>query len=419
MRVSSILNASLKANFCGVEKPFVDNKGNKIIPISKSPSQAEMYSAINVTLDGLQKPMTGYNGEAFWLGEDLVVKRYKGKDAFSDDPMREINMLDSMYDHNLRFNNSQTGCFAIKTKDGECYLVSTRVNGKNPNALLSPFNKENLKSLIQIITQMDTGSVFENSSKNGFSDRCRFMNYDFNGGNINVTKSKAGLFDFEYSVIENLDDMIFKTIINNDTGANCHQSDTSPIPSSLRSFEFYTFCDYLKSADDRETLFNDYLKIKGEYHSSMADFYRSFSNETEFKDIVDDISTKEAVHSRLLRADAKGNIPFDIKKSEAIKIQMANFMHEQSQFSDTGIINPAQLKDFTKDAIEFFKNELHKAANKGDEDRIAYYKDCLELFSSWKRVNKTLSEKIERKDPEIMKKLTAENIPTLPDMLNL
>lgn len=212
--------------------------------------------------------------------------------------------------------------------------------------------------------------------------------------------------------------MIDKTIVRKKTGANCHQSDTSPVPSSLRSFEFYTFCDYLKKEENADKVFEDYLEIKGRYHGQMADFWRNFSNTSSFPEVAEDISSKELVHSRLLRKDKEGKIPADIKKAEAKKIQMSNFMHEQSQFADVGRINPEQLQNYTDETVEFFEKSLEKAKEANDKDRGVYFGDCLEIMSSWKHVNETLAQKIEEKDPNTMKKLTQEKILTLDDVMN-
>lgn len=414
MRISA---CEKRPAFGGVASPFVlKQNGIKVIPIAVNPSVEDIKQAQNTADTYSKKPMEGYNGYVYWLGEDLVLKKFKGENAFSNNPYREINMLDSMQDNNLKFKNSQVGCYAFITPNGTTYLVSTKVKGKNPSTD-NPFTKENLESLVDIIYQMDTGADFPDSSRQGYGQRCRFMNYDFNGGNINITPQQAGLFDFEYAVIENIDDMIKKTIINKDTGANCHQSDTSGLPSSLRSFEFYTFCPYLLSLDNPKEIFEDYLQIKGKYHAKMSDFYKDYAASTVFSDVISEISNKEEAHSHLLKKDENGHIPEDILKSEAGKIQMSYFMHEQSQFSDTGHINPKQLKQYTDKLITYFKNSLSLAKKNSDVDRIIYYRDCLELMSSWQRVNKTLKEKITAKDPEIMRKLINYNTKTLPDAL--
>ncbi len=402
--------------FCGVKKPY-KKQGATIIPIAQDPTNEDIKQAKNAAKN-TKDAMQGYNGYAFFLGEDLVVKKFKGKEAFSNDPDREINILDTMYDNNLVLKNSQEGLWALKDDDGT-YLVSTKVEGENPDPDVLKFNKNNLESLVEIITNMDKGANIAGASKPEYSPRARFMNYDFNGENIKITDSQAGLFDFEYSVLENIDAMIEKTIVKKQTGTNCHQSDTSALPSSLRSFEFYTFCDYLCDLPDDETdeLFNDYIEIKGKYHQNMHEFYRDFANDSKFKDIVSNISEHELIHSHLLKKGGNGRIPDDILIAEARKIQMSHFMHEQSQYSDTGKINPKQLKQYTDESIEFFASNLEKAIENEDEDRIIYYKDCLELFSSWEKVNLTLKEKIANDDPEIIKKLSKTYALTLDSKL--
>lgn len=177
--------------------------------------------------------MEGCNGRAYNLGEDLVVKIYKRNEQDSSRVAnRETSMLDILFNMGLKFPNSQVGCYAFQTPEGENYLVSTRVAGESPNPNAVNFNKENLSSLVDTIYNMDTCA-------SSFSEGAglRFMNYDFNGKNIKITPDKAGVFDFEYSNIEKIDDMINQKIIQDCVGINCHQSDTSPLPSNLRSFE--------------------------------------------------------------------------------------------------------------------------------------------------------------------------------------
>jgi len=401
----------LSPAFAGIKPPYLKN-GRKITPIAHDPSESEIKRALEAEKTA-KDVMEGYNGCAFWLGEDLVVKKYKGENALNNDPDREIRTLNTLFDNNLFFNNSQLGMYAF-TDGAFTYLVSTKVDGEEPDSEVLSFNKENLSSLLGIISRMDKGTLVEGSSKRGFSDRIRFMNYDFNGANIKLTKDKAGLFDFEYSVLENIDDMIEETIIKKNAGVNCHQSDTSPLPSSLRSFEFYTFCLYLNSVKSgAPELFNDYLALKGSYHREMYKFFRDFSKESKFPDTANEISIHELAHSNLLRKNADGKIPSDIVMSEARKIQMSYFIHNQSPFCSTGEINPKQLSEYTDESIEFFESSLQKALDKGDINREVYYRDCLELFSSWKRVNGDLKKKIRKNDPETMKKITDEYAKTL------
>ena len=54
--------------------------------------------------------------------------------------------------------------------------------------------------------------------------------------------------------------------------ASCHQSDTSGLASNLRTFECFTLYEYLMRTDNPDEIFDDYLKIKSNYHNSMANF---------------------------------------------------------------------------------------------------------------------------------------------------
>lgn len=416
MRINNISNLG----FLGIKHPFLNKNGVYVIPINSVPSSKQIREAVNITTDGKQSPMEGYNGRAYYLGKDLVVKKYKGKEeALNNDPMREIKILDKMYEYDMDFKNSQNGCYAFKTPDEKYYLVSSRVKGESPQIGITPFTKENLQSIVDIAAQMDIGGVVEDSSGNGFSDQCRFMNYDFNGKNIKVTSQNAGLFDFEYAGIENIDDELCKIMKLKQISANCHQSDTSRLTSNLRTFECFTLYEYLMRTDNPDKIFDDYLKIKSDYHNSMVNFYNKFVKESAFPDFVRLISQKEAAHSRLLAGDKTGRIPIDIKKAEAIKIQMSVFIHDQSSFCETGLVNPVQLYKFTHNGINYFKDELQKAKFAGDKDRQIYFKDCLQLFCDWRQVNKTIEAKIEQNNPKIIRKLTDEYIPMLTDILKV
>lgn len=419
MRINNISNNLNATKFYGIQKPYTDDKGRYVIPISKVPSDGQIDTAIVTTLDEKQEGMQGYNGEAFYCGKDLVVKRYKGANALNDDPMREIKILDTMYENNLHFNDSQRGHYAFRTPEGEYFLVSTKVKGESPQVNKTPFTRENLSSIVDIVIQMDRGTIIKNSAlEESFSDRCRFMNYDFNGRNMKITSKSAGLFDFEYSEIENIDNSIYKSLITEETSPSCHQSDTSGLASSLRSFEFFTLYEYLMRTDNPDEIFEEYLALKSKYHSSMSEFFKEFSKESAFPEIAKSISIKEGAHSRLLFPDIYGVMASDIKKAEAIKIQMAVFIHDQSSFCETGEVNPSQLADFTKDAIIYFQDNLKRAKSLHDNDRQIYYTDCLKLFLSWRMVNRNVASKIENNNPKIIRKLTSDTLPTLLDVLN-
>jgi len=387
-------------SFKGIAPEYSSRNGYTVIPIHKNPGEEQIKNAVIATK--CQKQLgEGLNGNTFVIpGQDLVVKRYKGKKAISDDPRREFRILDKMYEGRFNLPQSQKGLYALRAPDGTFYLVSTKVEGENPNPLKDNFNKENLISLVSEITKLDQGGILEEGS-----ERSRFMNWDFNGGNINITKDKAGLFDFEYGTFENLDEMIEKNIVNNAAGTCFHMSDTSKLNSSLRSFEVYTLVDYLKEIKNPDTLFADYLEVKSRYHANMAKFYNEkYIYETKFQYEVREIAKSEEVHSRLLKKDETGEIPKDIKKSEMMKMQAANFIHEQSQQNNAGKVYAkvndgkvvtSQVEEYLKKGKAYFMDMLEKAKAEKDKDREIYYSNCLELFSSWDGVKYWLQYQID------------------------
>jgi len=60
--------------FTGIRPPYVKN-GRNITPIAMNPTEADIKKAIEAeqTAKAAKDVMEGYNGYAFWLGEDLVV----------------------------------------------------------------------------------------------------------------------------------------------------------------------------------------------------------------------------------------------------------------------------------------------------------------------------------------------------------
>lgn len=373
-------------NFKGIKPPY-EKDGYRIIPISQDPDTKEIEQVIRTANSRDQKPMEGFNGECYWLGRDLVVKRYKdSKHAFNYDPMRDINMLDKMYDYNITYPNSQQGRFAFVAPDGRYYLVSTRVKGATPDGQTNPFTKENLKSLLDIIYKMDTCGLIKGSSPcpGYYSDVTRFMNYDFNSHNVNITPTTAGVFDFEYSAIENLDKLIY----GQHTAGHPHLSDTSKVTSSLRSFEFYTLCDYLLSCNNPDEIFEEYIKLKGDYHAKMSEYYEKIAGTCYFTEKLQKIAEKEAIHARLLsETDKDGNISPDIKAAEAIKIQMANFTYRSTPYCSTDKLNIRQAHRFHLMGDNYFKKMRREAYYRRDEDRVSYYQDCRDLFNLWFCIN--------------------------------
>ena len=357
-----------------------------VYPISKDFSST-LISYVSRQATDKNYIAEGCNGKVFHLGQDLVVKKSKPDAVFSKDVMTEAEKLDLM--ENFRketgflLGNTQKGVGAFKFNNGESYLVSTFVKGKNPDFLTNPFNKQNFASLIDILTALDIGS-----SKTG-----RLLAYDFNLGNINISRNEAGLLDLEYIRPNQLEDQIKRQILAGNI--TFHSSDTSAIESNLRSFEFTGFYDYLQTLPKKEAkkLFEYYLHLKANYHSKMENFFKEYSKDSMYSEIALDIAKKENIHSKLL---SKKNIPPDIIESEARKIQAVNFQFATWRHNINLHFNPNQVKKYYQENLNYFRNQLAAAIDNNDYERIVYYTDALRNVEKWKPNKITTPEQLSR-----------------------
>lgn len=111
-------------------------------PIAQNPSQEEIDKAVEATHT---KPIgKGLNGRAYFLGEDLVVKKYMPEEeSICYGPQRELKALDKMYDNGIKNSLIQEGKYGFKSPDGEVFLVSSRIDGKG----ISEENKITTKNI--------------------------------------------------------------------------------------------------------------------------------------------------------------------------------------------------------------------------------------------------------------------------------
>jgi hypothetical protein len=296
----------------------------------------------------------------------------------------------------ITLGNTQRGVGAFKFNNGESYLISTLVKGKNPDSLTNPFNKKNFSSLIKLLTDLDIGSP----------SKGRLLAYDFNLGNINITRNEAGLLDLEYIKVKNIDDIIKENLLNRYVTFHC--SDTSLLESNLRTFEFTGFYDYLQTLQKSEAkkLFQYYLHLKGIYHRTMASFFEEYSSNSTYTKTIKNIAQKESIHSKLL---SKKKISDDIIKTEAIKIQTVNFAFATWKLCINLTFNPNQVKKYHQKSLEYFIDQLNLAINNNDYDRIIYYSDALKCISGWK------PNKIETEDQ--FSRITKDSTNTLENLV--
>ena len=262
----------IQISFQGIIPPYKIPKA-AIYPIKKDITPAEINNICKTISKNSKSFGEGVNGQAYYYGKDLVVKKSKPNALCQNNIINEAKKLDILYElrkergKNINLANTQQGIAAFKLNNGESYLISSLVKGYKANPFTNPLNSKNLTSLISIITELDKGS-----EKYG-----RLMVYDLNIGNILFTKDKAGILDFEHLKGEKLDESIKKIIINKDYGSAAHTSDTSFLDSNLRSFEFSALYDYLIQAPAKTArkLFNEYLNVKSFYHKMMSEHLKT------------------------------------------------------------------------------------------------------------------------------------------------
>lgn len=376
-----------------------------VYPISKDLSKSTINNYCR-TIGDSNKIGSGCNGNVFSLGMDLVIKKAKSDALVNKSLINEATKLDMLWnleqELGFKLDNVQSGIAGFEFPNGASYLVSTLVKGSKPNPSTNPFNERNLESLIDILTILDKGS-----QKDG-----RLMMYDLNLSNINVNKNKAGIFDFEYMCGENFEDSIQNRIIKNLGTASSHVSDTSNLQSNIRSFEYaglYYYLDEMPTKDIKAFL-SKYLTIKSKYHNEMSNYYLKKSKTSKFSEELYKIAKSEKAHSQLLQEPSN-----DIIKSEAMKIQMANFVFVSGQWCKNPDLkfNLKQISDYYNECLQYFEKELKTAKINNDENRNIYYQNCINLFKGWNRVLK-LSEIM---NEEQKARMTENSIKTLNNFI--
>lgn len=373
-----IQNSQSTISFWGIKTPYRRN-GITVYPIERDITQDEINRVREcITADRLIGQ--GLNGKVYRLNDNYVVKVPVPNRIVKDSILNETKKLDMLYDFSkerkVDLQNSQRGIVSFFTDRGEEYLISTLVKGSQCNKNNNKLNKYNIDSVMKILTEMDIGS-----EKYG-----RIMSYDYNGGNVNFTKKGAGILDFEYMRGIPLEFDISDRILNGRRSISPHLSDTSALTSNVRTFEFGNLYNYLMALTPRkaEKLFKLYLDRKSLYHTQMSDFYALKSKQgNNYKDVYRELATREKNHSNLLN---KKNITADIIKSEAIKIQMAEFMYRVCGSKLRGNYNPNQVFDYYEDAVKYFKDQFRKNRKACNYDLASYYYDCMKTMRTWKDI---------------------------------
>ncbi len=380
----SIFQPTIK--FLGVKPPYKIN-GITVYPIERDLS-VEQMEEVKRCITNERFIGQGLNGKVYRINENYVVKVPIPNRRVKDSIMQETKKLDMLYDfskeRNIDLQNSQRGIASFFTDSGEEYLISTFVKGSecNPNNRLNP---KNINSMMNILTEMDIGS-----KKYG-----RLMSYDYNGHNVNFTETSAGVFDLEYLRGNFLENDIPNRVLSGRKSVSPHVSDTSGLTSNVRTFEFGNLYSYLKSLPDNEARndFVEYLNRKSLYHIDMSEYYKLIANDNKYNDFLQKLSKKEQIHSELLK---KENLTEDIIKSEAIKIQISEFIYRVDGSKIRGNFNPQQIVKYYKNSLNFFRKNLHKAMENKEKELATYYYDCINNLRIWSDISRIQYKNIDK-----------------------
>lgn len=364
-------------NFLGIKPPYRIND-TTIYPIEQDLSLKQIEEVKRCITDN-RFIGQGLNGRVYRINDDYVVKVPISDRNVKDSILNETKKLDMLYDflneRKVDLQNTQRGIASFFTDKGEEYLISTYVKGSERNKTNNRLNKYNIDSMMKILTELDIGS-----EKYG-----RIMSYDYNSGNVNFTKKSAGILDMEYMRGTPLNFDIDNHIIRGRWSLSPHLSDTSALVSNVRTFEFGNLYHYLMSLSQSkaEKIFKIYLDRKSLYHAKMAEFYTQKSTEGTYTEIFKDLARRENNHSNLLN---KKHITPDIIKSEAIKIQLGEFLYRICGSKIRGNYNPYQIYNYYTDSQKYFKNKFKETRKSGDYELASYYYDCMRTLGTWKQL---------------------------------
>lgn len=361
-----------KTSFQGIAPPYKIVKGI-VYPISKC---AEKGDILKISQIKYPLPMgEGRSGIVFDL-KDFVLKVFKRQGSSHSAGKRwyvEVKNLDYLRDLCIKnknpnyLHNTQKGLFGLKLFN-KFYLLSSKVEGNNPNHLKNKFNKKNLSALVEILERMDKGMDGET-----------FLHTDLRAANVMITDNDAGLIDFgsvvkikirgekssnwiDQSEYSNMQKFMLK-LFTSDTGFNV---------GNLRSFEYDLLAPYLSAAnkDEATKVFDLFMKLKADYHGKMSKFYLEEFNTTANPDFKL-VSREEQIHSRLLKA-----LPDDIKETEIDRMQINIMLRKVLnilKFKMPAKVNMSEVFQYFNSIMNNLSLKIQKSVDTNDCDRICYY----------------------------------------------
>lgn len=383
----------------------VKRDGDTIYPIRLAISIRNPFVdlAVDATKNNNGCKNSGCNGSVSTIFDmPYVVKRLHNPAVCNSGAEKEIKALVALEVNDIVNGNIQNGLYGYKNAQGDVYIVSSKINGKNPDVKTNPLNRENLEYLIKTIVFLDSPDKYWNhkSPYNPIRPFSFPLHCDLKAGNILVTDKKAGIVDFEYLDFAKIFPSRFSKQ-NKKWGFINNYSDINGLISNLRNFEYRTLLPYLEKCDNPKDLFKQYLNIKSGYYEKMSKKYSHIEERLSFgmptfwfNMLLGKIGKiREIERKQKAISEALFNPDKDIIKSEAMKIQIARYIYLLSTTShgDKNYINIDQIKNYILSADKFFKNKVETSFEHKD-----YYETCVELMSSWVKLIPLIENGINR-----------------------
>jgi len=391
-----------------------------------------------------KKPLgEGANGKAYAIPSpfegikgDIIVKVHKGKAAFQQDDLKEIQCLDlleSLSKQKKSLHHSQRGLVAFKPEGGMQHVVSTYVPGDHPDKDHNPITNKALHLCMEQIIALEKGTP----------EHGRFLHCDFKSANMSVSSNSAGFYDWDNLQVISLKESILRGAKREAGFEKYHDyinekhrdyrrlftiydtADTFPFKTNLKHFESRVIAPYLgefiqagQKKEGRRFL-QQYLQEKAYYHRSMQSHYAELAKEIEqkasitdtdtleYKRLLHKISRSEGIHANLLEGE-NNQTPKDILKAELYKMQLSHSAWRSKadrqliDFNGKKMpINGKQIGTLFDRSKSYFQECFALAKSDKDVARKRYYKNCLMLIRILDKYFNVRSPKVESDEVKV------------------
>lgn len=193
------------------------------------------------------------------------------------------------------------------------YLLSTKVDGKSPDAFWHPWNKMNLKSLFKGMFEMDKAGLYHG---------------DLNNGNIKIDSSgNVNFLDFQWGTKTDL----IRFFETNET--QC-MPNFIPIQNSqmFEMAEIPYYLDKLGSFGKSKKFLKDYLEAKSKYHGQRVKHIYDITKNWSYSSEIPHINKAKSFENA--QEEIYKNLNDRVLNLETLKIQFLSAFREASKYLD-------------------------------------------------------------------------------------